>query len=104
MLPKGYILNLQNIYDFQHKQSINSRLYIENSKLLLCRQLDVYINDHRGHGKTAKLVENLGNQAEKDGFKWLVEDVHKLTGIIKKEILTCQYFYLDIAWKKYYEL
>lgn len=45
----------------------------------------VYIHDHRGHGKTAKTVENLGVLAEKDGFKWLVEDVHKLTGIIKKE-------------------
>jgi len=45
----------------------------------------VYANDHRGHGKTAKVIENVGYLAEKDGFKYLVEDVHKLTEIIKKE-------------------
>lgn len=44
----------------------------------------VYINDHRGHGKTAKTVENLGYLADSEGFKWLVEDLHQLSGIIKK--------------------
>lgn len=45
----------------------------------------VYINDHRGHGKTAKMVENVGYLAEKEGFKWLVEDLHQLSAMIKKE-------------------
>lgn len=45
----------------------------------------VYIHDHRGHGKTAKELENVGSLAENDGFKWLVEDVHQLSKIIKKE-------------------
>jgi alpha-beta hydrolase superfamily lysophospholipase len=43
----------------------------------------VYINDHRGHGKTAQTIDNVGYLAESEGFKWLVEDVHQLTGIIK---------------------
>lgn len=45
----------------------------------------VYINDHRGHGKTAKNIENVGYLAEKDGFEWLVKDMYTLTDIIKKE-------------------
>ena len=45
----------------------------------------VYINDHRGHGKTAKIIENVGHLAEKEGFRCLVEDMYTLTNIIKKE-------------------
>ena len=45
----------------------------------------VYINDHRGHGKTAGSVEKLGILAESDGFEWMVKDLHRLSGIIKKE-------------------
>ncbi|MBO3446228.1 alpha/beta hydrolase [Clostridium sp. CCUG 7971] len=45
----------------------------------------VYINDHRGHGKTAKHIDNVGYLAEKDGFKYLVEDMNILTNIIKNE-------------------
>ncbi|MGL4913736.1 MAG: alpha/beta fold hydrolase, partial [Romboutsia sp.] len=45
----------------------------------------VYINDHRGHGKTAKIIENVGCLAENDGFTYLVEDMNILTKIIKEE-------------------
>ena len=45
----------------------------------------VYINDHRGHGKSAKTMKDVGYLAEKDGFKWLVEDLHQISGMIKKE-------------------
>lgn len=45
----------------------------------------VYANDHRGHGKTAGNLENVGYLAEEDGFDWLVKDMHQLTTIIKKD-------------------
>lgn len=45
----------------------------------------VYINDHRGHGITAKTIDNIGYLAEKDGFTCLVEDMNILTNIIKEE-------------------
>lgn len=45
----------------------------------------VYINDHRGHGKTAEEVENVGYLADKEGFKCLVKDMDTLTKIIKEE-------------------
>ena len=45
----------------------------------------VYANDHRGHGKTAGTPERGGIYAERDGFRAVIEDMHTLTGIIKKE-------------------
>lgn len=45
----------------------------------------VYINDHRGHGKTAESLDKIGYLADQDGFEWLVKDMHQLSTIIKKE-------------------
>lgn len=45
----------------------------------------VYINDHRGHGLTAKTIDNVGHLADSDGFTYLVEDINTLTNIIKEE-------------------
>lgn len=44
----------------------------------------VYANDHRGHGKTARSLRELGDWGE-DGFNVSVQNLHLLTGIIKKE-------------------
>lgn len=45
----------------------------------------VYASDHRGHGKTAGSVENLGYFGNGEGWQKIVDDLHTLTGIIKKE-------------------
>ena len=45
----------------------------------------VYANDHRGHGKTAGSQEHVGYFADERGWEKVVEDMHALTGIIKKE-------------------
>jgi len=45
----------------------------------------VYANDHRGHGKTAGSQEEIGYFADENGWGKVVEDMHTLTGIIKKE-------------------
>jgi alpha-beta hydrolase superfamily lysophospholipase len=45
----------------------------------------VYANDHRGHGKTAGSQDNLGYFADENGWEKVVEDMHTLTVIIKKE-------------------
>ncbi|MCB2290122.1 alpha/beta hydrolase [Clostridium sp. CS001] len=44
----------------------------------------VYANDHRGHGQTAGDIQKLGDLGE-DGFNSMVEDMHELNEIIKKE-------------------
>lgn len=50
-------------------------------------------NDHLGHGKYVK-KENRGFFANEHGHKYLVEDVYKLTKIIKKEYKELPYFLL----------
>lgn len=44
----------------------------------------IYANDHRGHGKTAKEVDKLGDLGE-NGFDAMVDNMHQLTEIIEKE-------------------
>lgn len=45
----------------------------------------VYANDHRGHGKTAGAQDHIGYFADENGWERVVNDMHSLTGIIKKE-------------------
>lgn len=45
----------------------------------------VYANDHRGHGKTAGTQDHVGYFADENGWERVVNDMHTLTGIIKKE-------------------
>ncbi len=45
----------------------------------------LYINDHLGHGQSVKNKNELGYFGEKDGWKYFVEDCHKLTEFIKNE-------------------
>lgn len=52
----------------------------------------VYGNDHRGHGRTAGVLENVGFFAEENGFEKVVQDMALLTDTIKekhKEIPLC---------------
>ncbi len=44
----------------------------------------VYGNDHRGHGKTAGVLDNVGYFADEDGFFKVVGDMVQLTGIIRE--------------------
>lgn len=46
----------------------------------------VYANDHRGHGKTAKTIDNLSYFSDmENGWNLAVRDLHTLTGIAQKE-------------------
>jgi len=78
-------LEIKGVVQIAHGMAETAARYERFGQFLTDNGYVVYVHDHRGHGKTANTEENLGNIAEKDGFKWLVEDVHKLTGIIKKE-------------------
>lgn len=54
----------------------------------------VYGNDHRGHGKTAGVWDNVGFFAEKDGFNLVVNDLLQLTEIIKEKHESLPVFFL----------
>ncbi|UOE94576.1 alpha/beta hydrolase [Alkalihalobacillus sp. LMS39] len=45
----------------------------------------VYAHDHRGHGKSAKSMEELGYVSDNDGFFDMVEDVKKVVKLAKEE-------------------
>jgi alpha-beta hydrolase superfamily lysophospholipase len=76
---------IKGIVQIAHGMAETAARYERFAQALTDNGYMVYIHDHRGHGNTAKTIENLGYLAEKDGFKWLVEDVHKLSEIIKRE-------------------
>ncbi|MCC0636711.1 MULTISPECIES: alpha/beta hydrolase [unclassified Clostridioides] len=79
------IENPKAIVQIAHGMAETAQRYEVFAKELTKNGYIVYINDHRGHGKTAKTVENVGHLAEKEGFRCLVEDMNTLTSIIKKE-------------------
>jgi len=78
-------IKVKGVVQIAHGMAETAERYERFAKCLSEEGYIVYIHDHRGHGKTAKTVENVGCLADKDGFKWLVEDVHQLSEIIKKE-------------------
>ena len=43
-------------------------------------------NDHLGHGNSVRSNDDLGFFAEKDGWSHLVNDLHRTTMIMKKEV------------------
>lgn len=59
--------------------------YSDFAKTLNSKGYIVYGNDHRGHGKTAGSLENLGYFADDNGWNLVVEDMHELTSMIKSE-------------------
>ena len=73
------------VIQIAHGMAETAQRYETFAKVLTKNGYIVYINDHRGHGKTAKIIENVGHLAEKEGFRCLVEDLYTLTNIIKKE-------------------
>lgn len=73
------------VIQIAHGMSETAIRYKEFEQKLTENGYVVYINDHRGHGITAKTMDNVGYLAEKEGFTCLVEDMNILTNIIKEE-------------------
>lgn len=73
------------IVQISHGMSETAIRYEYFAKNLTENGYIVYINDHRGHGLTAKTIDNVGYLADSDGFTYLVEDINTLTNIIKEE-------------------
>jgi len=77
-------IKAKGVVQIAHGMAETAERYERFAKCLCEEGYIVYIHDHRGHGKTAKTIDNVGYLAEKDGFYWLVEDAHQLSKIIKK--------------------
>lgn len=80
-IPEGEI---KGIVQLSHGMLETILRYDDFAKYLSNNGYAVYGHDHRGHGKTAESKDKLGH-FDKDGFNWLVEDVHLITEEIKRE-------------------
>lgn len=78
-------VEIKGVVQIAHGMAEHAGRYDRFAKHLTKNGYIVYSNDHRGHGKTAGFVENLGYLADEDGFEWLVKDIYKLSRIIKNE-------------------
>lgn len=62
--------------------------FLNDQGILVCG------NDHLGHGDSVNSEEDYGYFAETDGWKCLVEDVHRLTLLMKADYPDTPYFLL----------
>lgn len=65
-----------------HGMAEHAARYANFAKYLNSKDIIVYANDHRGHGKTAGTVEELGCIG-KDGFNMIIEDEFVIKNLIK---------------------
>ncbi len=68
-----------------HGMAEHAKRYDDFATFLNKAGIAVFANDHRGHGKTAGNVENLGYFADENGFEKVVSDMRVLTDKIHSE-------------------
>lgn len=77
--------DVKGIVQIAHGMAETAGRYERFAQQLTNKGYRVYAHDHRGHGKTAKTIENIGVLGEEEGFRWLVEDLSRLSERIKKQ-------------------
>jgi alpha-beta hydrolase superfamily lysophospholipase len=75
---------IKGAVQISHGLSETAARYEGLAEFLTDKGYIVYANDHLGHGKTAKTIDNLG-YACKDGFSQMVKDMNQLNDIIRSE-------------------
>lgn len=78
-------MTLKGIVHIIHGMGEHALRYNEFAAYLNSLGFAVYAMDQRGHGKTAGNVENLGHQADENGWSKVVGDIRQLNEIIQKE-------------------
>ena len=78
-------IEVKGVIQIAHGMAEHHERYEDFIEFLNNNGFAVYINDHLGHGKSVSDDEQLGYFGEKDGWKNLVEDMKKITDIIKNE-------------------
>ena len=76
--------SIKAIVQIAHGMAEHSDRYSRFAEALTKKGFAVYANDHRGHGQTAGSLENVGYFADENGWKLVLEDMHKLTETIKR--------------------
>ena len=78
-------VKVKGVVQIAHGMAETAARYERFAEFMTKNGYIIYINDHRGHGKTAGSLENAGYLADEDGFDWMAKDIHQLSGVIKKE-------------------
>lgn len=80
-----------------HGMAEHAPRYARFAATLTASGYEVWAPDHRGHGKTASEGE-LGWLADHDGFRRVIEDMHGLSGAIKREHPDRKLFLFGHSW------
>lgn len=76
---------IEKIIQIAHGMAEHAGRYQDFAVFLTSRNIAVYAHDHRGHGKTAGKIENLGFLAPKKGWAKLVQDLGEISRHIKEK-------------------
>lgn len=74
----------RGVVQISHGMAEHTARYDRFAKWLNGKGYTVYADDHRGHGMTAGIPDEIGYIGE-DGFNRIVEDKYILTGLIKEK-------------------
>ncbi len=85
-------VKVKGLVQIAHGMAETAARYERFAEVLTRNGYAVYANDHRGHGKTAGSLENVGYLAVKDGLELLVNDMHQLSTMILNEYPTLPLF------------
>lgn len=75
--------NIKGIVQIAHGMAEHTARYDHFATALVREGFVVYANDHRGHGESARSLEDLGYISDYDGFADMVADMKSVTNIAK---------------------
>ncbi len=78
-------IDVKGIIQIAHGMAEHHERYEDFISFLNSNGYIVYINDHLGHGKSVSDDSKLGYFGKKNGYLYLVEDMKRITDIIKNE-------------------
>ena len=76
---------IKAVMQIAHGMAEHGKRYEELASFLTKNGFAICANDHRGHGKTAGSIENLGFFSEKDGRQKVVDDLKLLSRHLNKK-------------------
>ncbi|WP_054957591.1 alpha/beta hydrolase [Paenibacillus dakarensis] len=85
--------DVKAVLQIVHGVSETGARYEGLASLLTKHGYAVYVNDHRGHGRTAENLQALGDAGE-NGFEGMIDDIILLSSIIKQKHAHIPHFLL----------
>ncbi len=84
--------NIKGILQISHGMAEHAKRYKYFAAFLTKNNYAVYVNDHRGHGKTAGKIDKLGFFSEENGWRKVVDDLKALSLHVKEKHPNKAYF------------